>query len=108
MHKTHTIALVALMILALPYLSLAVNIPFGGMVVFTQPCDEGLLLYVNQPLTGTEPFMWFYGELPFAMFVVPHIGQYLLGQAALAPTVCTVDGLPWGEGFPILFHGSSL
>lgn len=108
MHNKHTAVIFVLLLLAVPYLSLAVNLPFGGLVVAQEPCDEGLLLYVDQPLYGVQPFMWFYGELPFAMYIVPHVGQWLLGEAGIAPAVCTFDGVTIGEGFPILYHGSSV
>lgn len=85
----------------------AVPIPFGGLVTMMQPCDEGLLVYVLTPITGVIPFMWLWGELPFLMYIPPHIGQELLGYAATVPAVCTISGVPYGAGLPIIMHGSS-
>ncbi len=106
MHRTSIACLVALFVISIPYLSLAVG--FGGLITFTQPCDEGLLLYIDEPMVGIIPYMWYVGELPFAFYVPPHIGQFLIGDAFPTPANCTIDGETVGEGFPILYHGDSM
>lgn len=84
------------------------QMPFGGTVTATLPCDSGLLLYLLVPLQGVETFMWSAGELPYMMHVVPHIGQELLGMAFPVEEPCVVGMLTVGSGFPIIYHGSSL
>lgn len=110
MHKTSLSALLALLIITIPYFSFA--FPFGGAVTAIEPCDEGMLLWVAVPVVGggvvEETFLWLQGELPYAMFVPPHVGQFLLGDARLTPAICTDGPSVLGEGFPIFFHGESL
>lgn len=113
MHKKAVASLIILMLFCLPYVTRATAgwFPFGGIVTFVEECDEGLLLTVQVPQVAgpmiTEWYMWFYGELPFAFYVAPHIGQWLLGEAMPTPQPCTVEGEPIGEGFPIIYHGES-
>jgi hypothetical protein len=98
------------MIISLPYLALAAGLPFGGYIIFSQPCNHGLLLTVMQPLPFKGPgfFMWQYGNLPYAMYVVPHIGQWLLGEYLPVPLTCMLGNVTYGSGYPIVFHGSSI
>lgn len=99
-------AIAALLILTIPIFSNA-QIPFGGNVVKEDKCDEGELLYILTPLQGVMPFMWYRGELPYLMHVIPHVGQNLLGMAGLVPGQCWKGNSLVGAGLPILFHGDS-
>lgn len=82
--------------------------PFGGLVTYTQVCNTGFLLYVMQPIKGLGTFMWFTGNLPYLMGVVPHSGQYLLGMAGMASIPCYLGKDQVGQGYPIIYHGSSI
>ena len=104
-HALSLTVLVLLLILAVPALSHA-QMPFGGLVVFTLPCNNGFLLTVLQ-FTGPQFFMWNFGELPYLMFIPPHPGQNVLGMALPAPVPCILGLHPQGFGFPIIFHGES-
>lgn len=84
------------------------QLPFGGMVTLTQPCNNGLLLTVLQPLSGTQQFMWTYGNLPFNWHVIPHVGQEMLGNYLVGTIPCTLGNTTVGQGSLILFHGSSI
>jgi hypothetical protein len=109
--KKHVIVLaLAVILLLVPALMTraAVPLPFGGLVTAVTPCDEGLLTYVLTPLTGVIPLMWLWGELPFLMYIPPHPGQELLGWTATVPIPCTISGIPYNGGLPILMHGSSI
>ncbi len=106
MHRASVAALIVLFFISIPYLSFAIG--FGGIITDIQPCDEGELLYVEDPFGVVIPYMWYAGELPFAFYIPPHIGQELLGEYYPTPSVCEIDGETMGEGFPILFHGESI
>ncbi len=82
--------------------------PFGGRVMSIQPCNNGLLLYVYQPMRGPITLMWNWGNLPYLMHIVPHPQQWLIGMASYVPTPCMLAYVFMGEGFPILYHGSSI
>lgn len=99
--------LIVLCLVFVPNFSYAQLKPFGGMVTAMYLCDTGYLLYVNVPLQGVQPFMWFWGELPYAWWVMPHPGQYLLGMAAPATVPCVLGIYTIGAGFPIVYHGES-
>jgi hypothetical protein len=81
------------------------TLPFGGKVIFTEVCDEGLLLTLKTS-RGVGHYMWFTGNLPYLSKRVPHLSQNILGIAEIEPIPCTVSGVPYDGGFPILFHGS--
>jgi hypothetical protein len=95
-------------IYSLPNSTFAAARPFGGLVKTIQPCNTGLLLYVNVPLQGVQPFMWFTGNLPYLMRIPPHPGQWLLGMAGTAVVPCILGIYYQGAGQPILYHGSSI
>ena len=95
-------------IFSLPISSFAaLPIPVGGKVVLTKPCDEGLLLTVKTPRGITVPYMWFWGNLPYLSRNAPHVGQNILGMTRTAVIPCTVSGVPYSGGLPIIYHGSS-
>ena len=100
---------IALFIAQAAYAQSVTGIPFGGRVTAIQPCTTppGILAYV---LTAKGPFpvIWFAPNLPFLSHIPPHPGQYLLGTAASAPITCIFGFVPYGVGFPILYHGSSI
>ena len=81
MNKKIVSLLASLVVISVPLLSNATGFGglspyFGGQVVLEEPCDTGLLLTVKEPI-GVVQLMWTYGELPYAMFIPPHIGQSL-------------------------------
>lgn len=110
-----TFVIVLIVSFSIPFFASAfpLLIPFGGKVTSIQPCDSGILAWVLQPPSPTQPvpvpkpFMWLTGELPFLNHVVPHPGQNLLGEATSILSPCVVGNIPYGFGFPIDFHGSS-
>lgn len=110
MYGRHLFAVAALMLVSIPILANAQVddglLHFGGSVVWEVPCDDGLLLTVEQ-FTGPQYFMWNYGELPYLMFVPPHIGQNLIGAADYVPSECWLGDEYMGYGFPIVGHGES-
>ena len=82
-------------------------LPFGGFVTITKPCDEGFSLEVETAY-GPMKVMWLWGELPFLMYVPPHIDQEMIGDLSPVPAICTIGGIPYDGGLPIIMHGSSL
>ncbi len=89
------------------HVSRAAGVPFGGLVTFEYVCNTGFLVYVATA-KGVIPFMWLWGNLPFASHIPPHPGQYLLGMASPTPVPCILGYIPIGAGLPIIYHGSSL
>ena len=105
------VALVLFFLTSSPIITSAavVGIPFGGVVTAVQPCNTGLLAYVKSPKPPyVFPVMWLWGELPFRSYIPPHPGQFVLGKAAPVTAPCFLGFIPYGVGFPIMFHGSSL
>ena len=82
------------------------QIPFGGTVTYMTTCNDGLLIGVTS-VTGFTMLKWTYGNLPYLMHVFPHIGQNVLGMASIV-TPCLLGYSYVGQGFQILFHGSSI
>ncbi len=82
----------------------AVGLPFGGIVLSTVTCDEGMLVVLGPPTAGT--YMWPWGESTYAYFNPPHINQWLLGEY-LAVLTCTIGPETVAVAPMILFHGSS-
>ncbi len=81
--------------------------PFGGMVTAMRTCNSGLLLTVVEPF-GVNEYMWFWGNLPYLMYIIPHIGQNMLGMAAYGTVPCVIGTVTIGSGMPIIYHGSSI
>jgi hypothetical protein len=84
----------------------AVSIPFGGKVIFQKPCDLGMALTV-QTAKGPMNYFWFYGNLPYLSRMVPRINQNMVGMAKPVPVPCTISGVTYSKGLPILYHGAS-
>lgn len=106
--RRYILVLFLLTFMSVPVLSAqAFALPFGGVVTLTTPCDEGLSLTV-MTFYGPKKIMWLWGELPFLMRIPPHVGQQLLGYIATAPVICTISGVPYDGGLPIIMHGSSI
>ena len=96
--------------LALPAITFAAvtGVSFGGIVTAVQPCNTGLLAYVASPKPPyVTPVMWLWGELPFLSYLPPHPKQQLLGKLAPVTVPCVLGVVPYGVGFPIIYHGSS-
>lgn len=94
--------------LILPIVSYAVvDRNFGGRVMTTKPCDEGLLITLRTPLGTDVPYMWIWGNLPYLSRIAPYPSQNVLGIAKSAAVPCTISGVPYAGGVPIIFHGSS-
>lgn len=110
MKRSFIVSLIAISLFSFPFHAHAFLglKPFGGRIILTIPCDEGLLLTIQEPLSGVGQYMWYTGNLPYLMYVVPHIGQFVLGMASFAPGICTDSGVSIGSGFPILYHGSGI
>jgi len=118
-YTRYTLLLAAVVgIVFVPFFSQA-QIPFGGTITNVTYCPDQInsgvlvwLLIIDEPMLGPQPFIWFIGELPFMMYVVPHVGQNLIGMATPTTINCTLRGSPmipsFPRGFPILFHGESL
>lgn len=114
-HERHKhlffVAMLAFIVIFVPTLHVAAfaNMPFGGMVKSIEPCDDGLLLYVRT-FKGLLPFKWEYGQLPYMMHIPPHPGQNLLGMgmSSYIMSPCFVGPEYIGQGFQILYHGSSI
>lgn len=88
-----------------------VGLCFGGVVTAVFPCDTGLLAYIAEPLPAgvgatVLPYMWIWGVLPFANYIPPHPGQFMIGYAT-GFMVCFVGIVPIGGGFIITGHGGS-
>jgi hypothetical protein len=83
------------------------GVAFGGRVTAIQPCNTGILAYLATA-RGPLSVMWFWGNLPFASYLPPHPGQYVLGRAGTTIAPCVLGTVPYGGGLPILYHGSSL
>jgi len=107
MHKKYIATIVALLAISAPAV-LNAQMPYGGMVTATIPCNSGgMLLYVLQPMRGITLLMWNAGELPFLMYASPHPAQNMIGEYAPATIPCVVGTATVGSGFPIIFHGES-
>lgn len=107
--KGFVTALSAVALMLLPFSSHA-YMPFGGKIVTQFPCNTGFLLYI-QSSKGIVPLMWMTGNLRYESYVVPHVGQQILGVAASAAAPCVLGVPPFatyfGAGAPIVYHGSS-
>jgi hypothetical protein len=101
------LVMVVVFIATLPVISNAQTmlIPFGGKIQSEEMCNDGLLLTLGLPTP--YQLIWHWGELPYLMYIPPHIGQYILGKASQAIEICMFGNFPVGVGFPIIFHGSS-
>ena len=106
-------AVVALALISLPVVLktdgvyAAGNLDFGGTVTYTEECNDGMLLTLEEPQGGTEYLMWQYGELPYATYSEPHIGQNMIGEASYVTSECYLGDDYIGYGYPIQFHGES-
>lgn len=80
----------------------AVGVPFGGPIVSTVYCPEGVLITVGPPLPGV--FVASY-VTPFLNGPPYRIGQLILGN--FIPGIGTCFGIPTGLGFST-FYGTSL
>jgi hypothetical protein len=78
---------------------------FGGTVLSTVYCDEGVWIILGPPSAGS--YMWPYGELVFSNYVPPVPSQAILGWTQGFLT-CTVGIYTIGGGLLILAHGGSV
>lgn len=80
-------------------------LPIGGKITYVSACDEGILLTV----VGIRPgqFILTHASKRTTTLIAPRPGQTILGVAGQTPIPCTIAGIPYNGGAPILIAGGS-
>lgn len=83
-----------------------VSLPFGGLITFTEACNEGIRISVGKPIP--KLYILTHGSVRLTpSFSVPRVGQFALGLFKPTPITCTKGNVPTGTGLPIIMAGGS-
>ena len=83
------------------------SLPFGGLITFTEVCNEGIRITVGKPIP--KLYILTHGSVRLTpSFSIPHVGQFALGLFKPTPMTCTKGTIPTGTGLPIIMAGGSL
>ena len=84
-----------------------VSLPFGGLITFTEVCNEGIRISVGKPIP--KLYILTHGSIRLTpSFSIPHVGQFALGLFNPIPITCMKGNVPTGTGLPIFMAGGSL